>query len=149
MIKHTEVMKLALEALQKIYIAPEHEDYIKNWWPACEQAITALREALASEAKEQPALSIGNIKPNYNMTFHRDVKQIGVLNFNGPEMTFTGDADESAKLFFDFIAKSFKERLEQERADEREQCAGLCDRFVNRMMSAEECAAAIRNRSNT
>jgi hypothetical protein len=31
-------------------------------------------------------------------------------------------------------------------AHEREACAGLCDRFANRMMSAEECAAAIRAR---
>jgi len=29
---------------------------------------------------------------------------------------------------------------------EREECAQLCDRFANRMMSAEECAAAIRAR---
>ena len=29
---------------------------------------------------------------------------------------------------------------------EREACAGLCDRFANRMMTAEECAAAIRAR---
>jgi hypothetical protein len=35
------------------------------------------------------------------------------------------------------------------RVDEREACAGLCDRFANRMMSAEECADAIRARSNT
>ena len=48
-----EAMKLALEALQKIYIAPEHEDYIKVWWPACEQAITALREALAEQPAQQ------------------------------------------------------------------------------------------------
>ncbi len=35
-------------------------------------------------------------------------------------------------------------------AQEREACAGLCDRFANRMMSAEECAEAIRARgSNT
>lgn len=32
---------------------------------------------------------------------------------------------------------------------EREACAQLCDRFANRMMSAEECAAAIRARGNT
>ena len=32
------------------------------------------------------------------------------------------------------------------RADEREACAELCDRFANRMMSAEECADAIRAR---
>ena len=31
---------------------------------------------------------------------------------------------------------------------EREACAGLCDRFANRMMSAEECADAIRARKN-
>lgn len=31
-------------------------------------------------------------------------------------------------------------------AEEREACAGLCDRFANRMMSAEECADAIRAR---
>ena len=42
-----EALKLALEALQKIYIAPEHEEYIRVWWPACEQAITAIKEALA------------------------------------------------------------------------------------------------------
>ena len=32
------------------------------------------------------------------------------------------------------------------RADEREACAALCDRFANRMMSAEEWADAIRAR---
>ena len=68
----------------------------------------------------KPVLVHRGFKPNHNMTFHnQDGKQIGVLDFNGPEMTFTGDADESAKLFFDLIARSFKERLEQERADER------------------------------
>ena len=35
------------------------------------------------------------------------------------------------------------------RAEENEACAQLCDRFANRMMSAEECAAAIRARGNT
>ena len=34
-------------------------------------------------------------------------------------------------------------------AHEREECAKLCDRFANRMMSAEECASAIRARSKT
>ena len=33
-------------------------------------------------------------------------------------------------------------------AKEREACAGLCDRFANRMMSAEECADAIRARGD-
>ena len=65
---------------------------------------------------------------NYNITFHSNYKQVGVLDFNGPEMTFTGDMDESAKLFFDWIAASFKERLEQERAKENEACAQIADK---------------------
>jgi hypothetical protein len=97
-------------------------------------------------------LSIGNIKPNYNITFHRDGKQIGVLDFNGPEMTFTGDADESAKVFFDHIARSFKARLEQERADEREACAKVCEKRLGPTATdfyGKTYAAAIRARSNT
>lgn len=35
------------------------------------------------------------------------------------------------------------------RRSERESCAQLCDRFANRMMTAEECADAIRARGNT
>ena len=42
-----------------------------------------------------------------------------------------------------------KHLVELVRADEREACAALCDRFANRMMSAEECADAIRARGNT
>ena len=65
-------------------------------------------------------LGILNFKPNYNIYFHRGDTQVGVLDFNGPEMKFSGDMDESAKLFLEFIATSFKTRLEQERAEERE-----------------------------
>ena len=48
-----EAMKQALEALQKIYIAPEHEEYIRVWWPACEDAITSLRQAIAEAEKRE------------------------------------------------------------------------------------------------
>ena len=98
-------------------------------------------------------------KPNHNMTFHnQDGKQVGELNFNGPEMVFTGDADESAKVFFDFIASAFKARLEQERADEREACAKECERMMMYPNARQESAAhqnvwaaakAIRARGNT
>ena len=40
----------ALEALQKIYLAPEHDEYIRVWWPACDEAITALRAALETQS---------------------------------------------------------------------------------------------------
>ena len=39
------------------------------------------------------------------------------------------------------------EKLEFVAAHEREECAKLCQRFSNRMMSAGECADAIRARS--
>ena len=44
----------ALEALQKIYIAPEHDEYIRVWWPACEDATTALRQALEKQPSDEP-----------------------------------------------------------------------------------------------
>ena len=65
-------------------------------------------------------LSIGNIKPNYNITFHNNLdtggtgRQVGRMDFNGPEMIFEGDAEESAKVFIDWIARAFKGRLEEE-----------------------------------
>ena len=68
-----------------------------------------------------------NFKPNCNIIFHRGNTQIGVLDFNGPEMTFSGDMDESAILFIEVIANSFKARLEQE----REVCAKLCETIGN------------------
>lgn len=55
-------------------------------------------------------------KPNYNITFSTDkVAEIGRLDFNGPAMKFTGNAEESARVFFDWLAKYFAERLKQER----------------------------------
>lgn len=72
-------------------------------------------------------LYITNIKPNYNMQFYRDEKLVGTLDFNGPQMTFHGDMEDSAKIFFDYVAKSFAGRLEKERQEEREACAKVCD----------------------
>ena len=104
-------------------------------------------------------LAVLDTKPNHNITFHnQDNKQVGALDFNGPEMVFTGDADESAKVFFDWIARSFKERLEQERADEREACAKVCDDLYRVWTLQEDeidppdaldCKRVIRARSNT
>lgn len=66
--------------------------------------------------KDTGKLEILNFKPNYNIYFHRGNEKVGVLDFNGPEMKFSGDMDESAKLFLELVATSFKARLEQERA---------------------------------
>jgi hypothetical protein len=70
-------------------------------------------------------------KPNYTISFYKNEKQIGALDFNGPTMTFEGDAEESAKVFFDFVAKSFAGRLEQER--KREWVGMTFDEFAKLM----------------
>jgi hypothetical protein len=72
-------------------------------------------------------LSTFNFKPDYNISFHNNVQEIGKLDFNGPALVFTGDAEESAKVFIDWVARSFAARLEEERKAEREACAKVCD----------------------
>jgi hypothetical protein len=67
--------------------------------------------------------------PNYNMTFNnKDGQQVGKLDFNGDTMKFSGNADESARVFFDWIAESFASRLLQERKKEYQRCVKLVER---------------------
>ena len=72
-------------------------------------------------------LGILNFKPNYSIYFHRGNEKVGMLDFNGPEMTFSGDMDESAKLFLEVVENAFKARLEQERAKERDACIKIVE----------------------
>lgn len=59
-------------------------------------------------------------KYNYSIYFHRTgdngfiAEEVGHLDFNGPEMVFGGSLHESAKVFFDHIAKLFEARLTEE-----------------------------------
>ena len=96
-------------------------------------------------------VSVFNFKPDYNIAFHNNGKEIGKLDFNGPALVFTGDAEESAKVFVDWIARSFHGRLEEERKAEREACAKVCDEFAkdSDWPTVDNCAAAIRARGNT
>jgi hypothetical protein len=73
-------------------------------------------------------ISVSIFKPNYNISFHNHAgEKIGTLDFNTDRLVFTGNAEESAKVFIDFIAQSFAKRLEEERQAEREACAKLCE----------------------
>jgi len=63
-----------------------------------------------------------NTLPNYNISFTNKGGEVGKLDFNGPEMKFIGNADESAKVLFDWLTEAFKLRLEQERKQERARC---------------------------
>lgn len=56
-----------------------------------------------------------NVKPDYNVTFSNDKGIVGKLDFNGPEMIFIGNAEESAKQFMEYLAQSFVGRLRAER----------------------------------
>jgi hypothetical protein len=94
-------------------------------------------------------LSFSNLKPNYNISFHNNGQEIGKLNFNGPKMVFTGDAEESAKVFIDWIARSFAGRLEEERKAEREACAKVCEEQYKYYGHDHVFAVAIRARGNT
>jgi hypothetical protein len=99
-------------------------------------------------------LSVLDLKPDYNIAFHNNGKEIGKLDFNGPALVFTGEAEESAKVFIDWIAGSFHGRLEEERKAEREACAKLLESSksgADGLMDAvrDMGAKAIRARGNT
>ena len=94
-------------------------------------------------------LAVLDLKPDYNISFHNNGQEIGKLYFNGPEMVFTGDAEESAKVFIDWVARSFYGRLEEERKAEREACAKVCESTAPSQINGYECAEAIRARGNT
>ena len=97
-------------------------------------------------------LSFETIKPDYNICFHNNGKEIGKLDFNGPALVFTGDAEESAKMFIDLIGKWFADRLEEERKAEREACAVIAETPISgeqddiTMQAKDRVAAAIRAR---
>lgn len=58
-------------------------------------------------------INLFNPRPNYTITFYNKCNNIiGALDFNGAQMEFTGDASESAKIFFDFVAESFSARFD-------------------------------------
>ena len=71
-----------------------------------------------------------NFKPSYTITVGNADGEVGRLDFNGPKLIFTGDAEESAKVFLDFLAQNWSKRLQEEREAEREACAKVCEKAV-------------------
>jgi len=76
---------------------------------------------------ESQRLSIGNLKPNYNITFNNRDGEVARFDLNGPELKFTGNVDEGAKIFIDWIATAFKGRLDEERGKELKDCCDLLE----------------------
>lgn len=52
-------------------------------------------------------LTMLNLKPNYNISFHHEGKMIGFLDWNDGNMKFSGSADESAQIFFEAVIKRY------------------------------------------
>ena len=116
-------------------------------------------------------LLINDFKPSYTITMnHSDGECVGRFDFNGPKLVFTGDAEESAKVFVNYLAMIWEKRLQEEREAEREACAEVCEEKqtysmpipcpdgidgccvahvvpARREKTGSECAAAIRARS--
>lgn len=75
-------------------------------------------------------VSLHTFKPNHTITFHRqsedgyigDKNKVGTLDFNGPALVFEGDAEESAKVFIDWVATYFATRLREEYQRGYEDC---------------------------
>jgi hypothetical protein len=89
------------------------------------------------------------LSTDYNVEFHIDGRRIGRLDFNSGVMVFEGDAEESAKVFFDALAEKFADRLKEEREKEREACARMCEAMGlghGVAFAKFDCAEAIRTR---
>jgi hypothetical protein len=85
-----------------------------------------------------------NFKPVYAVTVCNADGEVGRLDFNGPKLIFTGDAEESAKVFVNYLTMIWDKRLQEEREAEREACAKVCDGWTH--ANGDDCAEAIRAR---
>jgi hypothetical protein len=94
-----------------------------------------------------------NTMRNYSISFCNNHGTVGKLDFNGPQMKFEGNADQSIDAFVRAFGHWFDGRLKQERESEREACAKVCDERAakapmgsDEQCEAEDCAKAIRAR---
>ena len=62
---------------------------------------------------------IGNLSPAYIFTLYKGDKEIGRMDFSSGKMEFSGDMEESAKVFFDYLKETiidpYLERKEKEK----------------------------------
>jgi hypothetical protein len=79
---------------------------------------TSLEAAQSMRISMKDRYTIAQAKPDYNITLNNTVDgkqvQIGKLDFNDGMMKFDGNADQSAIVFMDSLAQTFKGRLEAE-----------------------------------
>jgi hypothetical protein len=52
--------------------------------------------------------------PNGHITFFNNEKIVGVLQWHGNSLKFEGNAEESAKVFFDYLGRNLNENLQKQ-----------------------------------
>ena len=63
---------------------------------------------------------IFDYKPSYNMSFCGDSgKEVGLLNWDTGKLMFHGDAEKSAKVFFDFLKPYVDEYIRNKLEEEK------------------------------
>ena len=71
-------------------------------------------QSVAHHAAGEFPISGANLK-SHSISFCNADGVIGSLDFNGPALVFTGNAEESAKVFMEFVVQQFASRLAEER----------------------------------
>ena len=68
-------------------------------------------DSITLSCTSENPIAVLDLKPNYSVTFHNEGKMVGALDFNGDVMKFEGEAEESAKAFFDWLSSMFDKRI--------------------------------------
>lgn len=121
-----EADRKAAEIMEKLDIERLNAGVNKSVDPMSLEAAQSMRikmtDRYALGWSDPRKFTIGQAKPNYNIVFKNNVGdalsaeqvEIGRLDFNGGVMKFEGNADQSAMVFMDSLATTFKGRLEAE-----------------------------------
>jgi hypothetical protein len=121
-----EADRKAAEIIAKLDIERLNAGINKTVDPSSLEAAQSMRYSMKdrySTGWTDPRIAIRETKPDYNICFNNNETdengmpkqvQIGKLDFNGGVMKFEGNADQSAMVFMDSLATTFKGRLEAE-----------------------------------
>lgn len=121
-----EADRKAAEIMEKLDIERLNAGVNKSVDPMSLEAAQSMRFNMSNRYQlgwsDPRKFTIAQAKPNYNIVFKNNVGdalnaeqvEIGRLDFNGGVMKFEGNADQSAMVFMDSLAQTFRGRLQDE-----------------------------------
>ena len=80
-------------------------------------------------AKQNKLYSISEIEPDYTLRMSNREGEIGKLDWSSGTLKFTGKADESAKVFFDFL-KEYVDKYIEAKLKKKENNGGKSQKAV-------------------